>query len=238
MIWYCRRASIITAARSRRSSPPCVSGSFGAGISLYRLPPASPPISRAAQLPAPSIRDRGSEIKRAILNRLSGAWPDVSVAWCAQSARRTPSGDKNLKLLPRIDIPPTILAKDHGGRNLVSTAVIHREHVHGNIFFRQFRAIPFPFRHNFPSSAAFETRLARGAFPVSRSILVRERRVRHRERSRSGREVKEKTSVLASKLLIVAVEFFGGVEPRRSLQGRKAMHPDHLHLIMNACFAN
>jgi hypothetical protein len=36
---------------------------------------------------------------------------------------------------------------------------------------------------------------------------------------------------------MVAVEFSWGVEPRRSLQGRKAMHPDHLHLIMNACLA-
>lgn len=38
-------------------------------------------------------------------------------------------------------------------------------------------------------------------------------------------------------MLMVAVEFFGGVRPRRSLQGLKAMHPDHLHLIMNACLA-
>jgi hypothetical protein len=42
--------------------------------------PASPPISRAAQLPAPFIRDRGTEITREILNQLSGAWRDMSVA--------------------------------------------------------------------------------------------------------------------------------------------------------------
>ena len=36
---------------------------------------------------------------------------------------------------------------------------------------------------------------------------------------------------------MVFVEFFGGVRLRRSLQGRKAMHPDHLHLIMTACLA-
>ena len=42
---------------------------------------------------------------------------------------------------------------------------------------------------------------------------------------------------MASKLLRVAVEFFGGVRPRRSLQGQKTMHPDHFNILRNACLA-
>jgi hypothetical protein len=42
---------------------------------------------------------------------------------------------------------------------------------------------------------------------------------------------------LASKLLKVAVEFFWGRSIPPLTAGPKTMHPDHFHLVMNACLA-
>jgi hypothetical protein len=53
----------------------------------------------------------------------------------------------------------------------------------------------------------------------------------------AGGRLRKKIGGLASKLLLIAVEFFGGVRPRRSLEGQKTMHPDHFHILKNACLA-